>query len=262
MTENLLEIRDLHVSVEDTKILNGVDLTVPRGEVHAFMGPNGSGKSTLAQVLMGHPGFEVSSGEILFEGEDVSELDPEDRAQRGMFLAFQYPVEVPGVSVSAFLRTAMGAVRGEEVPVREFMTQLRESLKLLDMDEALARRGINEGFSGGEKKRNEILQLALLAPKLSILDETDSGLDIDALKIVAEAVNNLRSDEGSFLVITHYARILEHLKPDVVHILLGGRVVKSGSHELAQELESEGYEGIRKEYGIDTDEAQEETATT
>ncbi len=260
MTETLLKIDNLHVTVEDQKILNGVDLEVPRGEVHAIMGPNGSGKSTLAQVLMGHPAFEITEGRVVFKGEDVTELAPEDRAKLGLFLAFQYPVEVPGVSVSNFLRTAMGAVRGEDVPVRQFMGDLRGALKELGMDESMARRNINEGFSGGEKKRNEILQLALLRPELAVLDETDSGLDIDAVRIVAEHVNKLRAPDRSFLVITHYMRILTYLEPDVVHILMGGRIVRSGGAELAGELEDKGYEELRKEFGVDTDQAEEAEA--
>ena len=258
MADPILVVSDLHASVEDKPILRGVDLEVPKGEVHALMGPNGSGKSTLAQVLLGHPGFEVTKGKVFFKGEDVTDLAPEDRAQRGMFLAFQYPVEVAGVSVSNFLRTALNAIRSEDVPIREFMTELRTAMTDLGMDTAFANRSVNEGFSGGEKKRNEILQLAMLKPELAVLDETDSGLDIDALRIVSEAVNKLKGPEIAFLVITHYARILNHLKPDVVHILLGGRVVRSGGPELANELEEKGYEELRKEFGIDTDEATEE----
>ncbi len=250
MSDPILRIEGLHATVEDLQILRGIDLEVPQGEIHALMGPNGSGKSTLAQVLLGHPAFEVTQGRILFKGEDVTELGPDERAKRGMFLAFQYPVEVPGVSVSNFLRTAANAVRDEDIPVREFMQSLRENMEALGMDPAFAGRSINEGFSGGEKKRNEILQLAMLKPELAILDETDSGLDIDALRIVADSVNRLKGPEIGFLVITHYMRILEYLKPDRVHILMAGRVVRSGGEELARELEDKGYEELRAEFGV------------
>ncbi len=262
MPDPILKISDLHVSVEDTPILRGVNLEVPKGEVHAIMGPNGSGKSTLAQVLLGHPAYQITQGSITFKGQEITELSPDDRARLGMFLAFQYPVEVPGVSVSNFLRTAMGAVRGTDVPVREFMTQLREVLGKLGMDESFARRNINEGFSGGEKKRGEILQLALLRPELAVLDETDSGLDIDGVRVVADAVNLLKGPEIGFLVITHYTRILNFVTPDVVHILLGGRVVRSGGRELADHLEEVGYEELRKEFGVETDQAEPEEAAT
>ncbi len=255
MTDPILVIDDLHVSVEDTPILRGVNLEVPKGELHAIMGPNGSGKSTLAQVMLGHPAYEVTKGSIIFKGEEITELAPDERARLGMFLAFQYPVEVPGVSVSNFLRTAMGAIRGQDVPVREFMTQLRDTLKLLGMDESFARRNLNEGFSGGEKKRAEILQLALLKPELAVLDETDSGLDIDGVRVVAQAVNALKGPDIGFVVITHYTRILNYVTPDTVHILLGGRVVRSGGNELAQHLEEVGYEALREEFGVDTDQA-------
>ena len=261
MADPILTVRDLHVSVEDKPILRGVNVEVPQGQVHAIMGPNGSGKSTLAQVLLGHPAYEITSGQILFKGEDVTELDPDQRAKLGMFLAFQYPVEIPGVSVSNFLRTAMNAVRGEDIPVREFMTQLRENLKTLGMDESFARRNLNEGFSGGEKKRAEILQFALLKPALAVLDETDSGLDIDGVRIVAEAVNKFKGPDVSFVVITHYTRILNYITPDVVHILLGGRVVQTGGNELATHLEEVGYAQLREEYGVSTDEAELEEAS-
>ena len=262
MADPILRISDLHVSVEDTPILRGVDLEVPKGQVHAIMGPNGSGKSTLAQVLLGHPAYQITQGSITFKGEDITELAPDDRARLGMFLAFQYPVEVPGVSVSNFLRTAMGAVRGQDVPVREFMTQLRDVLGKLGMDESFARRNINEGFSGGEKKRSEILQLALLRPELAVLDETDSGLDIDGVRVVAEAVNLLKGPDIGFLIITHYTRILNFVTPDVVHILLGGRVVRSGGRELADHLEEVGYEELRKEFGVESDQVEAEEAAT
>ncbi|MGH2760698.1 MAG: Fe-S cluster assembly ATPase SufC [Actinomycetota bacterium] len=262
MSDAILTIADLHVSVEDTPILRGVDLEVPAGRVHAIMGPNGSGKSTLAQVLLGHPAFLMTKGSITFKGSEITGLAPDERARLGMFLAFQYPVEVPGVSVSNFLRTAMGAVRGQDVPVREFMTQLRSALTELGMDESFARRNINEGFSGGEKKRAEILQLALLRPELAVLDETDSGLDIDGVRVVAEAVSRMRGPDIGFLIITHYTRILNFVTPDVVHILLGGRVVRSGGRELADHLEEVGYEELRKEFGVESDQAEPEEAAT
>jgi Fe-S cluster assembly ATP-binding protein len=258
VAEPILKIHDLHVTVEDKPILRGVDLEIPKGEVHAIMGPNGSGKSTLAQVLLGHPAYEITQGTITFKDTDVTELAPDERAKLGMFLAFQYPVEVPGVSVSNFLRTAMNAVRDEDVPVREFMTQLRASLKELGLDESFARRNLNEGFSGGEKKRAEILQLALLKPELAILDETDSGLDIDGVRIVAEAVNHLKGPDIGFLVITHYTRILNFITPDTIHILLGGRVVRSGGAEIGVHLEEVGYAKLREEFGIATDDGQED----
>src|SRR5918911_1385229 len=240
-TANLV-IEDLHVSVEDKEILHGVDLVVEQGKVHALMGPNGSGKSTLAYALAGHPRYQVTQGRATFKGEDVLALTPDERARLGMFLAMQYPVEVPGVSVTNFLRTAVNAVRGEEVPVRQFARELREQMKLLGMDARFAERSLNEGFSGGEKKRHEILQMALLRPKLAILDETDSGLDVDALRTVAEGVNRLRGPELGVLLITHYTRILRYIRPDVVHVMVGGRIVESGGPELAEELEEHGYE--------------------
>jgi Fe-S cluster assembly ATP-binding protein len=256
MTEPILVIEDLHAQVEGKPILRGVDLAIPKGEVHAIMGPNGSGKSTLAQVLLGHPSYEVTRGTIVFKGQDVTGLSPDERARLGMFLAFQYPTEIPGVPLSAFLRTAVNSVRGQEVPVREFMSQLREDLSLVGLDQSFGRRNLNEGFSGGEKKRAEILQLALLKPELAILDETDSGLDIDGVRIVAEAVNRLKSPDIAFCIITHYTRILNFTSPDVVHILLGGRVVKSGGRELADHLEEVGYEEVKKEFGYASDEAE------
>jgi Fe-S cluster assembly ATP-binding protein len=256
MSDPILKITDLHVTVEGAPILRGVDLEVPKGEVHAIMGPNGSGKSTLASVLLGHPAYEITQGSITFKGEDITELDPDQRAKLGMFLAFQYPVEVPGVSVSNFLRTAMNATRETDVPIREFMSELREHLKELGLGEEFARRNLNEGFSGGEKKRAEILQLAMLKPELAVLDETDSGLDIDGVRIVAEAVNRLKGPEIGFLVITHYTRILNYITPDVVHILLGGRVVRSGGADIGAHLEEVGYEALRKEFGIESDAAE------
>jgi Fe-S cluster assembly ATP-binding protein len=245
----LLEISNLHVAVGDAEILRGVDLTVRLGEVHAIMGPNGSGKSTLAQVLAGHPAFTVTAGSISYEGEDLLELAPEERARRGMFLAFQYPVEVRGITNSYFLRSAVNAIRkhrGEpELDALDFLDVLEEKLKAIGWDDSFLNRPVNEGFSGGEKKRNEILQLAVIEPRLAILDETDSGLDIDALKTVAAAVNKLRGSDRSFVVVTHYQRLLNHITPDVVHVLADGRIVRSGGPELAHELEARGYDWLR-----------------
>ena len=245
MPDATLVIEDLHVDVEDKQILRGVDLTVEAGRVHALMGPNGSGKSTLAYALAGHPRYRVTGGKVTFKGEDVLDMTPDERARAGMFLAMQYPVEVPGVSVTNFLRTAMNAVRGEDIPVREFAKDLREQMRLLDMDPRFAERNLNEGFSGGEKKRHEILQMALLRPELAILDETDSGLDVDALRVVAEGVNRLRGPQLGVLLITHYTRILRYISPDVVHVMVGGRVVETGGPELADQLEAGGYERWR-----------------
>ncbi len=249
MSDLILEIKDLHASVDGQPILRGVNLTVPRGEVHALMGPNGSGKSTLANTLMGHPAYEITTGRIIFKGVDVTEMDPDERARRGMFLAFQYPVEVPGVSVLNFLRTALGAVTGEAVPPRKFRALVSEKLEELGMDMSFARRNLNEGFSGGEKKRCEVLQLSLLRPELAILDETDSGLDVDAIRLVGSAVNRMRSPEVSALLITHYMRILEAVRPDRVHVMFGGQVVRSAGPELAAELEAGGYDSLRAEAG-------------
>lgn len=245
----LLVLDDLHVSVDGKEIIKGIDLRLNRGEVHALMGPNGSGKSTLAHALMGHPRYTITRGRILFQGEDITDLPPDQRAQRGMFLAFQYPTSIPGVTMVNFLRTALNAVRGQEVPIREFRRQLMEKLALLRWDESFVRRYVNEGFSGGEKKRAEVLQMALLAPQLAIMDETDSGLDIDALRIVAEGVNTIAKEhpEMGILLITHYQRILNYITPDVVHVLVDGRIVRSGGAELARELEAQGYEPILKE---------------
>jgi Fe-S cluster assembly ATP-binding protein len=247
MPDATLVIEDLHVAVEDKQILRGVDLTVEPGRVHALMGPNGSGKSTLAYALAGHPRYRVTAGKVTFKGEDVLGLTPDQRARLGMFLAMQYPVEVPGVSVTNFLRTAINAIRGEDVPVREFARELREQMRQLDMDPKFAERNLNEGFSGGEKKRHEILQMALLRPELAILDETDSGLDVDALRVVADGVNRLRGPGLGILLITHYTRILRYISPDFVHVMVDGRVVQSGGSELADELEAEGYERWRSE---------------
>jgi Fe-S cluster assembly ATP-binding protein len=245
MSDTNLVISDLHVNVGDKEILRGVDLTVEQGKVHALMGPNGSGKSTLAYALAGHPGYRVTGGRATFKGENVLDLPPDERAKLGMFLAMQYPVEVPGVSVTNFLRTAINAVRGEDVSVRQFAKDLREQMQLLEMDPRFAERSLNEGFSGGEKKRHEILQMALLRPTLAILDETDSGLDVDALKVVSQGVNRLRGPGLGVLLITHYTRILRYIAPDAVHVMVEGRVVQSGGPELADQLEASGYERWR-----------------
>jgi Fe-S cluster assembly ATP-binding protein len=242
-----LEIRDLHVSVENKEILRGVDLNVRAGETHALMGPNGSGKSTLAYAVAGHPKYDVTGGEVLLDGESVLDMTVDERARAGLFLAMQYPVEVPGVSVSNFLRTAVTAVRGEAPKLRDFAKEMRGALADLQIDPAFAQRNLNEGFSGGEKKRHEILQLEMLKPKFAVLDETDSGLDIDALKVVSEGVNRFReSGETGVLLITHYTRILRYVKPDFVHVFSAGRVVEEGGPELADLLESEGYEKFTK----------------
>ncbi|MBI3049157.1 MAG: Fe-S cluster assembly ATPase SufC [Acidobacteria bacterium] len=241
----MLKVRNLHARVAGREILRGIDLSIQHGEVHAIMGPNGSGKSTLARVLAGHPEYEVTEGEVLFEGEDLLDMDPEERARAGLFLAFQYPVEIPGLNNAYFLKAALNTMRKhrgeEELDAMEFMTLVRERMKQLDIDEAFLNRPVNEGFSGGEKKRNEIFQMAVVEPKLGILDETDSGLDIDALKIVANGVNAMRSAERTFLVVTHYQRLLNYIIPDVVHVLTDGRIVRSGGKELALELEDKGY---------------------
>src|ERR1700719_753229 len=251
-----LEIRDLHVRIEDREILKGVDLDVSRGEIHALMGPNGSGKSTLASTLMGHPAYEITEGSITFKGEDITELEPHERAKAGLFLAFQYPVAIPGVSVANFLRMAINAKRagiGEGEPpigVKEFRTHLAHAIELLDVDRSFTSRHLNDGFSGGEKKRAEILQMAMLKPDVAILDETDSGLDIDALRTVAEGVQKLHDEQGlGALIITHYQRILHHVEPEFVHILMDGRIVLEGGVELVERLEREGYDQIRQEVG-------------
>jgi Fe-S cluster assembly ATP-binding protein len=243
----MLSIRKLHAGVAGKEILHGVDLEVGAGEVHAVMGPNGSGKSTLAQVLAGHPAYTVTSGEVLYEGQDLLALPPEERARAGVFLAFQYPVEIPGVSNAQFLKGALNELRTrrgqEELDAMEILQLLRDKLALVEMDPSFLSRAVNEGFSGGEKKRNEILQMAVLEPKLAILDETDSGLDIDALRIVAGGINHLRGPDNAIILVTHYQRILNYITPDRVHVLSGGRIVRSGGKELAQELEAKGYEG-------------------
>jgi len=245
----MLKVRGLHVAVNGTEILRGVDLTVKAGEVHAIMGPNGSGKSTLTQVLAGHPAYTVTAGTATYEGKDLLALKPEERAREGLFLAFQYPVEIRGITNSYFLRSAVNAVRKhrgqEELDPLDFLQVLEEKLKAIGWDDTLMNRPVNEGFSGGEKKRNEILQLAVLEPRLALLDETDSGLDIDALKTVANAVNKLRAPDRSFVIVTHYQRLLNFITPDVVHVLADGRIVKSGGPDLAHELEAKGYDWLR-----------------
>src|SRR5262245_3731103 len=247
----MLEIKNLQVTVDDRQILNGLDLTVNAGEVHAIMGPNGAGKSTLAHVLSGKSGYDVTGGEVLYEGRDLLDLAADERAAKGVFLAFQYPLEIPGVATMTFLRTAMNAQRkkrGEtELSTPDFMKRVREAAGKLGIDQEMLRRPVNVGFSGGEKKRNEVLQMALLVPKLCVLDETDSGLDIDALKIVAQGVNRLRAPERAFVVITHYQRLLNHIVPDVVHVLSRGRIVRTGGKELALELEARGYAQYQEE---------------
>ena len=247
----MLTIKNLHARAADHEILRGIDLTVKAGEVHAVMGPNGSGKSTLAHVLAGREGYEVTAGEIIYEGKDLLRMAPEERAREGVFLAFQYPVEIPGVSTTYFLKAALNAVRKHrglaELDAMDFLALVKEKMKLVEMEQALLNRPINEGFSGGEKKRNEIFQLALLDPKLAILDETDSGLDIDALRIVAGGVNALRSQERAMVVITHYQRLLSYIVPDYVHVLFDGRIVKSGDRKLALELEERGYAWIEEQ---------------
>jgi Fe-S cluster assembly ATP-binding protein len=249
----MLKVRNLHARVAGRDILRGIDLSIQHGEVHAIMGPNGSGKSTLARVLAGHPEYEVTDGEVLFEGQDLLEMAPEERARAGVFLAFQYPVEIAGVNNAYFLKAALNTVRKnrgeEELDAMDFLTLVRERMKELDIDEAFLNRPVNDGFSGGEKKRNEIFQMAVLEPKLGILDETDSGLDIDALKVVAHGVNAMRNADRSFLVVTHYQRLLNYIIPDVVHVLTDGRIIRSGGKELALELEDKGYGWLEEPVG-------------
>tara|TARA_Y100000996_G_scaffold410567_1_gene393177 strand:+ start:2290 stop:3042 length:753 start_codon:yes stop_codon:yes gene_type:complete len=248
-SNTMLEVNNLVVSVEDNKILNGLSLKVNEGEIHAIMGPNGSGKSTLSNVIAGKPGYQVEEGEIIYQGENILELEPDIRARKGIFLAFQYPVELPGVRNWQFLKTSMDSIRKEmgldEMKVREFDKIFEEKRQLVEMDSDLIKRSVNEGFSGGEKKRNEIMQLSLLDPKLALLDETDSGLDIDALRIVSEGVNEFKRPDNSILIVTHYQRILNYIKPDYVHVLVDGQIVKSGDHTLALQLEDKGYEWIK-----------------
>jgi Fe-S cluster assembly ATP-binding protein len=245
--ETLIQINDLHASVDGKEILKGVNLTIKRGEVHAIMGPNGSGKSTLSNVMMGHPKYKVTQGSILLKGEDLLQLPVDERARKGLFLGFQYPVAIPGVPVSKFLRMSLQAVRGKDVPILEFRKAFKEKMELLGISDGFSGRYINEGFSGGEKKRHEILQLALLEPDLAILDETDSGLDIDALRIVANGIDKTRNKKRGILLITHYQRILTYVQPDIIHVLAGGKIIKSGGKELAAELESKGYDWVLKE---------------
>ncbi len=240
-----LEIKGLQVEIEGKRILDGLDLAVSKGETHALMGPNGSGKSTLAYAIMGHPAYEITGGEILLKGTDITDLSPDVRAKQGLFLAMQYPTEIPGVSLTNFLRTAVNATRGEDMPVRQFMTQVRELMRQFQMDDKFLQRNVNEGFSGGEKKRFEILQMAMLSPEIAVLDETDSGLDVDALRIVADGVNRLSGPDLGTLIITHYTRILRYIRPDRVHVMFDGRIVQSGGPELAEELEEKGYEHLR-----------------
>ena len=251
----MLEIKNLHVSIEDKKILRGIDLSVKAGEIHAIMGPNGSGKSTLASVLAGREAYEVTDGSVTYNGEDLLALEPEERAQKGVFLAFQYPVEIPGVTNSYFLKTALNAIRKakglEDLDAVDFLKLVKEKMKLVEMNESLLNRSVNEGFSGGEKKRNEIFHMAVLEPVLGILDETDSGLDIDALRIVADGVNKLRRKDNATIVVTHYQRLLNYIVPDVVHVLVDGRIVRSGGKELALELEDKGYDWIREHVDAD-----------
>jgi Fe-S cluster assembly ATP-binding protein len=247
----MLKIKNLHAGVEETDILKGINLEVKAGEVHAIMGPNGSGKSTLASVIAGKEEFNVTQGNIYFETEDIAELAPEERAHKGIFLSFQYPVEIPGVSVTNFIKTAINENRKakglEDMPANEMLKMIREKAEMFEMDRKFLSRSLNQGFSGGEKKRNEIFQLAMLDPKLAILDETDSGLDIDALRVVANGVNKLKSDKNAIVVITHYQRLLDHIVPDFVHVLMDGKIVKSGTKELAYELEERGYDWIKEE---------------
>lgn len=249
---SILEIKDLHVEIEGKKILKGVDLTIKQGEIHAIMGPNGTGKSTLSSAIMGHPSYEVTQGEVLLDGENVLEMEVDERAQAGLFLAMQYPSEISGVTNADFLRSAINAKReeGDEINLMQFIKQLDKQMDLLEMDQDMAQRYLNEGFSGGEKKRNEILQLMMLEPKFAILDEIDSGLDIDALKVVSKGINKMRGEDFGCLIITHYQRLLNYITPDFVHVMMQGRVVKSGGEELAKRLEEEGYEWIKEELNI------------
>ncbi len=251
MADALLKITNLHAEIAEdgTEILKGLDLEIKEGEIHAIMGPNGSGKSTLSKVISGHPAYEVTDGEILLRGESVLDMEPDERSRAGIFLAFQYPVEIPGVSIANFMRTAINAKRGEEVDIFDFQDQLVEKMEMLDMDPVFAERSVNDGFSGGEKKRNEILQLAMLEPTLAVMDETDSGLDIDALKVVSAGINKIKSqhsDNMAVLLITHYQRMLNYITPDHVHVMVDGRIVRSGGKELALELEEKGYDWVKE----------------
>ncbi|SFM39031.1 Fe-S cluster assembly ATP-binding protein [Gracilibacillus orientalis] len=261
MASSTLEIKDLHVEIEGQEILKGVNLTITGGEFHAVMGPNGTGKSTLASAIMGHPKYEVTKGEVLLDGENVLEMEVDERAQAGLFLAMQYPSEISGVTTSDFLRSSINAHReeGDEISLMKFIKEMDEALDYLEIDKNMAQRYLNEGFSGGEKKRNEILQLMMLKPAISILDEIDSGLDIDALKVVSKGINKLRDESFGCLIITHYQRLLDYITPDKVHVMMNGRVVKSGGPELAKRLEAEGYDWIKQELGIE-DETVEQKA--
>jgi len=252
-----LEVRGLHVSVEGKHILRGIDLVVKQGEIHALMGPNGSGKSTLSNVIMGRPGYQITAGQILLNGEDITVLTPDERAKRGLFLAMQYPTEIPGVSVVNFLRTAYQAIKGEQISALAFRKHMKEQMDRLGIEDSMVQRYVNQGFSGGEKKRNEVLQLAVLQPQIALLDETDSGLDIDSLKLVAESVNELVGPHLGVLIITHYQRMLNYITPEHVHVMMKGQIVKSGGPELAFELEAKGYEGVRQELGLEEGLAEE-----
>ena len=247
----VLEVVDLHAEVEGKEILKGIDLRVKQGETHALMGPNGSGKSTLSNVIMGRPGYKVTQGKVVFRGEDITHLTPDERAKRGLFLAMQYPTEVPGVSVVNFLRTAYTSVKGEQINALAFRKHMKAKMDMLGVEDSMVQRYVNQGFSGGEKKKNEVLQLAVLEPQIAILDETDSGLDIDSLKAVATGVNGLVGPELGILLITHYQRMLNYITPDQVHVMMNGRIVKTGGAELAHELEAKGYEGVREELGLE-----------
>ncbi|GGH75215.1 Fe-S cluster assembly ATP-binding protein [Pullulanibacillus pueri] len=260
MSTPTLKIENLHVAIEGKEIVKGFNLEINGGEIHAVMGPNGTGKSTLASALMGHPKYEITEGTVLFEGQDLLEMEVDERARAGLFLAMQYPSEISGVTNADFLRTAINARReeGDEIPLMKFIKTLDKKMETLDMGEEFAQRYLNEGFSGGEKKRNEILQLMMLEPKLAVLDEIDSGLDIDALKVVAKGVNEMRSPHFGCLIITHYQRMLNYIKPDKVHVMMQGRIVKSGGPELAERLEAEGYDGLKKELGIEDETVNQE----
>ncbi len=253
-----LQIEGLTADVEGKQILRGIDMTVRQGEIHALMGPNGSGKSTLSNVIMGRPGYKITGGTVRYNGEDITKLTPDERAKRGLFLAMQYPTEIPGVSVVNFLRTAYTSVKGEQISALTFRKHMKEQMDRLGIEDAMVQRYVNQGFSGGEKKRNEILQLAVLEPSIAVLDETDSGLDIDSLKLVAESVNELVGPELGVLLITHYQRMLNYITPEHVHVMMKGKIVKSGGPELAHELEEKGYEGIRRELGLEDDAAHDD----
>ena len=257
-TPSTLEVRGLHATVEGKEILRGIDLTVRQGEIHALMGPNGSGKSTLSNVIMGRPGYVVTEGTVLLNGENITALTADERAKRGLFLAMQYPTEIPGVSVVNFLRTAYNSIKGGQVSALEFRKHMKTQMERLGIEDSMVQRYVNQGFSGGEKKRNEVLQLAVLEPAIALLDETDSGLDIDALKLVAESVNDLAGPDLGVLIITHYQRMLNYITPAFVHVMMQGQIVRSGGPELAHQLEDKGYEGIRRELGLDESAVAEE----